>query len=113
MAYNEHLAERIELALKAAKVPFEARKMMGGMCYLVEDKMTVGIFKDQLMVRLDPEIYGESLKKKGAAEMDFTGRPMKGYLLISPEGIDLDADLDYWIGLALEFNPKAKSSKKK
>ncbi len=113
MAYNEHLAERIRLSLKSSKIVFEARKMMGGICYLVDDKMAVGIFKDQLMVRLDPEMYSESLKKKGAAQMDFTGRPMKGYLLISPEGIDLDSDLDYWIGLALEFNPRAKSSKKK
>jgi len=113
MAYNEHLAERISQSLKSSKIAFEARKMMGGMCYLVDDKMTVGIVKDQLMVRIDPEIYGESLKKKGVAEMDFTGRPMKGYLFISPEGIDLDSDLDYWIGLALEFNPRAKSSKKK
>jgi len=113
MAYNEHLAERISLSLRSSKIAFEARKMMGGMCYLVDHKMTVGIVKDQLMVRIDPEIYVESLKKKGAAEMDFTGRPMKGYLFISPEGIDLDSDLDYWIGLALEFNPRAKSSKKK
>lgn len=113
MAYDEHLAERISLGLKSSNAAFEARKMMGGMCYLVDDKMTVGIFKDQLMVRLDPEFVLEALKKKGAAKMDFTGRPMKGYLLISPDGIDLDSDLDYWIGLALEFNPRAKSSKKK
>jgi len=87
--------------------------MMGGLCYLVDGKMTVGIVKNQLMARIDPDIYQEALQRKGAKEMDFTGRPMKGYVFVSPEGMDLDEDLDYWIRLAIEFNPKAKASKKK
>ncbi|WP_416866921.1 MAG: TfoX/Sxy family protein [Imperialibacter sp.] len=113
MAYDEHLAERIGQSLKSHKVSFEAKKMMGGLCYLVDGKMTVGIVKNQLMARIDPDIYQEALQRKGAKEMDFTGRPMKGYVFVSPEGVDLDDDLDYWIRLAIEFNPKAKASKKK
>ncbi|MEQ8808473.1 MAG: TfoX/Sxy family protein [Imperialibacter sp.] len=113
MAFDEHLAERISRSLKSHKVLFEEKKMMGGLCYLVDGKMTVGIVKNQLMARIDPDIYQEALQRKGAKEMDFTGRPMKGYVFVSPEGIDLDDDLDYWVGLAVEFNPRAKASKKK
>jgi TfoX/Sxy family transcriptional regulator of competence genes len=113
MAYDEHLADRISQQLKASHTTFEAKKMMGGLCYLVDDKMTVGIVKDQLMVRIDPEVYQTALKRKGAKEMDFTGRPMKGYVFVSPEGVDMEEDLNYWLNLALDFNPRAKASKKK
>jgi TfoX/Sxy family transcriptional regulator of competence genes len=113
MAFDEHLAERISRSLKSHKVLFEEKKMMGGLCYLVDGKMTVGIVKNQLMARIDPGIYQEALQRKGAKEMDFTGRPMKGYVFVLPEGMDLDEDLDYWVGLAVEFNPRSKTSKKK
>jgi TfoX/Sxy family transcriptional regulator of competence genes len=112
MAYDEHLAERIAKSLKEKRVPFEAKNMMGGLCYLVGDKMTLGIVKDSLMARIDPELYEQALKRKGCRPMDFTGKPMKGYVFVDPKGIDLDKDLDYWVQLSLEFNPKAKSSKK-
>jgi hypothetical protein len=75
--------------------------------------MCVGIIKNELMVRLDPEDYADTLKLPGAREMDFTGRPMKGYLIVGDEGIDSDAGLESWIDRAITFNPKAKSSKKK
>ena len=65
------------------------------------------------MARIDPEIYEEALTKKGCREMDFTKRPMIGYVYVEPEAIDLDEDLAYWVQLCLDFNPKAKSSKKK
>ncbi len=80
---------------------------------MVNDKMAIGIIKNQLMARIDPEIENEALKKKGARPMDFTGKPMKGYLYVSPEAIDQETDLAYWVALTLAFNPKAKSSKKK
>ncbi len=65
------------------------------------------------MARIDPDIYENVLSKKGCREMDFTGRPMKGYVFVSAEGIDKDKDLENWIQFCLDFNPKAKSSKKK
>ena len=80
---------------------------------MVDDKMCVGLIKDQLMVRIDPKFYDEALTKNGCTKMMFTGREMKGFVYVTPEGIDLDADLEYWIDRALEFNHKAKSSKKK
>ena len=80
---------------------------------MVDNKMCVGIVKNELMARIDPDIYSEALIKKGCKEMNFTGRPMKGFVFVEPEGIDLENDLEYWIELCLDFNPKAKSSKKK
>jgi TfoX/Sxy family transcriptional regulator of competence genes len=113
MAYDEHLNDRIRQVFIHKKIPFEEKKMMGGICYLVDDKMCVGVVKEKLMARIDPEIYDEAMKRPGCREMDFTHRPMKGFVFVEPEGTDMDADLETWIDLALEFNPKAKSSKKK
>ena len=113
MAYDENLADRISQSLHEKKVQFIDKKMMGGLCFMVDDKMCVGIIKDSLMARIDPEVYKDALTKKGCKEMDFTGRSMKGFVYVDPEGIDLDDDLNHWLELALEFNPKAKSSKKK
>lgn len=113
MAFNEHLAERIEKVFKEKRVKFEKKKMMGGLCFMVNDKMCVGIVKDQLMARVAPDMYAAALEKKGCREMDFTGRPMKGFVFVAPDGIDMDNDLEYWIQFCLDYNPKAKSSKKK
>ncbi len=80
---------------------------------MVNDKMCTGVVKNELMVRINPEIQDEMLKKPGAREMDFTHHSMKGFLFIDPTGTDMDADLEYWIKLALEFNPLASKSKKR
>ncbi len=113
MPYDEHLADRIRRQLNDHKVTFEERKMMGGLCFMVDDKMCLGIVKDELMARIDPEIYEEALTKKGCKEMNFTGRPMKGFVFVDALGTDMDDDLDYWVQLCLAFNPKAKASKKR
>ena len=80
---------------------------------MVGGKMCMGVEKDKLMARIDPEFYNSALEKNGCHEMNFTGRPMKGFVFVDPHGIDMDKDLEYWIQLCLDFNPKAKSSKKK
>jgi TfoX/Sxy family transcriptional regulator of competence genes len=113
MAYDEYLAERVKGILKEKHIVFEEKKMMGGLCYMVDDKMCLGIVKNNLMARIGPEIYQEALQKKGCKEMDFTGRTMKGYVFVEPEGVDMEDDLNEWVQLCLDFNPKAKSSKKK
>lgn len=87
--------------------------MFGGICFLVDDKMLVGVEKNRLMARIDPADEPKALKKKGAKPMDFTGRVMKGYLFVEDTAVDMDKELDYWLDLCLAFNPKAKSSKKK
>lgn len=113
MAYNEFLADRISQFFREKSVPFEARKMMGGLCYMIDGKMCVGVNKDEIMARIDPEVYEETLKKKGCREMNFTGRPMKGFVFLTEDATDFDADLYNWLQLALDFNPKAKASKKR
>jgi TfoX/Sxy family transcriptional regulator of competence genes len=112
MAYDEHLTDRIRKVFLEHKISFEDKKMMGGICFLVNDKMCLGVIKDKLMARIDPDEMDKALLKPGCHEMDFTGRPMKGFIFVEPEGIDMDKDLESWIELALEYNPKAKSSKK-
>ena len=113
MAYDEFLADRIRAVLNSRHISFKEKKMMGGLSYMVDDKMCVGLIKDNLMARIDPQIYEQALTRTGCREMNFTGRSMKGFVFVEPEGIDLDDDLDYWVQLCLDFNPKAKSSKKK
>jgi TfoX/Sxy family transcriptional regulator of competence genes len=112
MAYDEFLAERVQRVYQEKRVPFFAKKMFGGVCFLVNDKMCAGVLKQDLMVRIDPEKNEQELQRPGARPMDFTGKSMKGFIVIDPAHIDMDEDLEYWIDLALEFNPKAKASKK-
>ena len=113
MAYDGYLEERINRILDDMKVNYTSKKMMGGLCYLVDDKMLCGIVKDELMARIGPDVYEEALKSEGAKEMNFTGRSMKGYVFVEADGYDFDEDLSRWIQLCVDFNPLAKSSKKK
>lgn len=113
MAYNEFLAERIANQLQKLGARYEEKKMMGGVAFMVDGKMCVGVVKENLMARIDPEIYEEVLGREGCKPMDFTGKQMKGFVFVEPRGMDLDQDLESWIQLALDFNPRAKPSKKK
>ena len=113
MAYSESTAARIEDYLTAKNVAHSSKKMFGGLCFLVDDKMLVGLIGEQLMARIGPDNYEESVAKPHVDAMDFTGREMKGYVYVNPDGLVNDEDLQLWLDLALEYNPKAKSSKKK
>jgi TfoX/Sxy family transcriptional regulator of competence genes len=112
MAYSSTLAARIRESLENVPDVVE-KEMMGGLCFMVNAKMCVGIIKDDLMCRIDPEMQETALERHGCRIMDFTGRPMKGYVLVDDTGMRSGKDFDYWINLSLAFNPKAKSSKKK
>jgi TfoX/Sxy family transcriptional regulator of competence genes len=112
MAYSEKLAHRIRESLVDLPKVVE-KEMMGGLTFMVNDKMCVGIIKDELMCRIDPDLHAEAVEKTGCRTMDFTKRPMKGYVLIDDSGMRTKKDFDFWIGLALSFNDRAKSSKKK
>jgi TfoX/Sxy family transcriptional regulator of competence genes len=113
MAYNETLANRVrEIIADAGEERVEEKKMFGGLCFLVDDKICVGVKKDRMLVRLDPAIYEEALEKEGVVPMSRTGVGMKGYVFVIDEFLDTQKDLEYWIKLALKFNPFAKSSKK-
>jgi hypothetical protein len=112
MAYDEYLQERIDRALSEKSIHHETKKMMGGLCYMVDAKMCFGILKNDFMARVGRDAYSELLSRKGARPMDFTKRPMKGYLFVAPEGVDREEDLEFWIQRCLDFNPEAKASRK-
>ena len=111
MAFDEKLANRIREAI--SEVPkVEEKFMFGGICFMVDGKMCIGVVKDEMMCRIDPTLEEVVLEKSGCRPMDFSGRPMKGYVYISEEGMKTKKAFDYWINLCLEFNSKAKASKK-
>ena len=87
--------------------------MFGGLCFMVNGKMCVGVETERLMVRLDPERYDEVIEKEGCRPMDFTGKAMTGFVFVDADALQTKKKLEYWIGLALEFNKKAKPAKKK
>jgi hypothetical protein len=77
------------------------------------NKLCVGVEMERLMVRFDPEIYDQTLRCKGCLPMDFTGQPVRGFVFVTADGFSAEEDLAAWLQLALQFNPKAKSSKKR
>lgn len=112
MAYNESLANRIREHLMELPNIVE-KEMMGGLTFMYNDKMCVGIIADEMMCRIDPELHETVVEKTGCRTMDFTKRPMKGYVMVDDSGMKNQSDFEYWMNLCLEFNSKAKSSKKK
>ena len=77
--------------------------MFGGLCFMLSGHMCCGIVKDTLMARVGQDNYAEALGRPHASEMDFTGRPMKGMVYVSPEGIEEDSSLAAWVGLCESF----------
>ena len=102
MAYDEGLAHRLDEHFEG-RSGVEIKKMFGGLCFMVNGHMCCGIVGDTLMARVGPARYDECLSHAHAREMDFTGKPMKGMIYVSPEGIESDEDLIYWVGLCERF----------
>ena len=102
MAYSETLAERIRRRL-ARRKNVEEKKMFGGISFLLNGNMCVGVWKDSLIVRVGPEQYGEALREPFVGEFDITGRAMKGWVLGAPEGVEDDDQLREWIQWAVKF----------
>ncbi|MBL7748471.1 MAG: TfoX/Sxy family protein [Chitinophagaceae bacterium] len=113
MAYNEKLADRIRAIISLSHKNVTEKAMFGGLCFMVNDKMCVGVEKERLMVRLDPARYEEVLEKDGCKPMDFTGKVMKGFVFVDIWALSTKKKLDFWMDLALEYNKIAKVSKKK
>jgi TfoX/Sxy family transcriptional regulator of competence genes len=112
MAYDEKLNNRIREAM--ADLPnVEEKNMFGGVCYMLNGKMCIGVVQDEMMCRIGPGVYEESLDRPGCREMVFTGRPMKGYVFVSEEGMRTKKNFDHWIDLCIAFNKEAKATKKK
>lgn len=110
MAYDEHLGDRIRQIIQTKNVPFYDKKMMGGLVFMVNAKMCCGIHIDKkfgdslLMAKIGIEAYEKEIHKEECLPMDFTGRPMKGYIFVTPKGFDMEDDLEYWIDKAIDYN---------
>src|SRR6516164_3129520 len=102
MAFSAALAERIREAL-ARKRGVEEKKMFGGVGFLLDGNMLVGVWKDSLIVRLGPDNYADALLEPHVREFDITGRAMKGWVLVEPEAVEDDDQLKGWIERALQF----------
>jgi len=102
MAFDENLAARIRTAL-ARKKNIEEKTLFGCFCLLLNDNVAVGVWKNSLIVRLGDEAGEEALKEPHVRVFDITGRPMKNWVLVDPEGIAADAQLGGWIKQAFEF----------
>ena len=119
MPYDEHTAQRVRRILQEKHVDYYEKKMFGGLAFMVDDKMCCGLMfekkrnSDTFMARVGEDAYPEAIQRGGATPMDFTGRAMKGYIFVTPEGYDMDVDLEWWVQKCLDFIPEAKSSKKK
>jgi TfoX/Sxy family transcriptional regulator of competence genes len=112
MAYDHKLADRIRERLSILPHVRE-KEMMGGVVFMYKDKMCVGVIKDEMMCRIEPALHEALVERTGCRTMDFTHRPMKGYILVDETGMKNQNDFEYWIELCLEFNDRAKSSRKK
>lgn len=113
MAFNETLANRVRELLSAREKKIEEKRMFGGLCFMVNDKMCVGVESGRLMVRFNPEITDEVMEKEGVTPMDFTGKVMKGYAFVDIDVLNSKKKVEYWINLALDYNKIAKASKPK
>ena len=102
MAFDEALAGRIRLRL-ARRKNVEERKMFGGIGFLLNGNLLVGVWKESLVVRLGEDEGEEALKEPHVKEFDITGRPMRNWVLVGPEGIQNDKQLVGWIQRAVKF----------
>jgi TfoX/Sxy family transcriptional regulator of competence genes len=99
MPYNETLAEQIRQNLYPLTAADE-KNMFGGIAFMVDGNMTIGVIKDDLIVRVGPEKHQAALKAKGAKPFDFSGKPMSGWIMVAKAGHN---DLQKWIDMALDF----------
>lgn len=102
MPFSESLAGRIRDAL-ASKRNIEEKKMFGGVGFLMNGNMLVGIWKVSLIVRLGPDAYDDAILEPHVREFDITGKPMKGWVMVEPDGIENDQQLADWIERATKF----------
>jgi TfoX/Sxy family transcriptional regulator of competence genes len=111
MPYDQTLAERIRRLLRRRR-GIEERRMFGGIAFLVNGHMSVGVVGHDLVLRLGNEQAAESLRKRHTRPMDFTGKPLRSMIYVEPAGYRRDRDLADWVGQALAYAklqpPKAR-----
>ena len=111
MAFSETLAGRIRQRL-ARRKNVEERKMFGGVGFLLNGNLLVGVWKNSLCVRLGPDQAEEALKESHVKEFDITGKPMRNWVLVGPEGVQNDEQLSGWIQRAVKFVGKLPAKEK-
>jgi hypothetical protein len=102
MAYDEDLAVRIQ-AILVNQPGLEAKKMFGGVGYMVNGNMACGVHKDMLIVRVGPDAYEQSMGYPHTRPFDITGRAMKGWVMVEPAGFAEESDLDKWVQVGLDY----------
>ena len=102
MAYSESLARRIRQVF-AHRREITEKKMFGGVCFLLNGNMCVGIWKTSLIVRLGPEQAATALEEPQVVKFDITGRPMKDWIMVEPDGLETDEQLTGWVQRAVVF----------
>ena len=112
MAYDSKLAERIR-AIAAGRKGVTEKEMFGGIAFLLDGKMFIGLAKNQLMVRVGPDRHDEALARPHVRQMDFTGRPMRGYVYVAPAGYANTRALAAWIDWSAAFVATVKKKPKK
>jgi hypothetical protein len=113
MPYDIQLADRVRIYLaEVPRIKVEEKKMFRGLAFMVNGKMCVNISGENLMCRIDPEMYDKLSARKGFKPMIMRGKEMAGYCYVTPEGFKSERDFGFWLKVCLDFNPKAKASKK-
>ena len=102
MSYDEGLAERLREVLDSQEGVNE-KKMFGGLAFIVRGHMCCGVSGDDLMLRVGPDQHDDALAQPHTRAMDFTGRPMKGFVYVGQEGLASDEQLEDWVGRGLNF----------
>ncbi len=112
MAFDQILASRVREIL-AVRNDVSERKMFGGLCFMVRGHMCCAVEKADFMLRVGPEEYAAALKHKHARPMDFTGRPLTGFIYVAPAGVKTKRDLARWIGMGVDFVESLPAKKPK
>lgn len=112
MAINEKLTDRVrELLADVDKV--DEKKMFSGIAFMVDYKLCIAVRGANIMLRINPEIHDELIEKPGCSPMIMKGKDLTGYVVVDESFLNTKKQLSYWVKFALDYNPKAQSSKKK
>jgi len=112
MAYNEEVTRRVRAALTGVR-DVEEKRMFGGVAFMIHGKMCISARDDRIMCRIDPALHESAVKKKGCRAVKMKGREYRGFVYVDVAEMKTKKQLDYWVGLALEFNKKARASTKR
>lgn len=111
MAYNEEMTNRVRGALAHVR-KVEEKRMFRGVTFMVNGKMCISAGDSRIMCRIDPSVHESVLTRSGCSPVIMRGREYKGFVYVDEEAVKSEKDFEYWIGLALEFNKRARASTK-